>query len=253
MYLVEIDIGTGLVQTSGQFDGVMAIKEFRNVIISKKLGIRCFTAIALTVDYLTPIAYYRESDRPYKAMEIACEGNRRAYDWNQELIQQALVKYDNLQYNATIEEKKALDFLLLDKLKDINDAKEAQKQFRQVQEADKSNIADYLYEFPAINKYMNSEVLLKDMSANEVKNLLRKANDYVIYPMNEKRKKEKSDSDQERMTALFKQLGTIKDLIKNFERQNESEDIFADGPVINGYKLSRLEEKALDKNSFYHK
>lgn len=253
MYLVELNPDTGLVQIDGPFDGVMAIKEFRNVIINQELGIKCFTAIALTVDYLTPISHYRESDRPYKAMEEVCEGNRRAFDWNQDLIQEALIKYDNLQFNADIEEKRALDFLLLDKLQEINDAKEEQKSYRPVPEADRSNIEDYLNEFPEINKYMNSEVLYKDMTPNEVKNLLRKANDYVIYPMNQRRKKEKSEQDQERMTTLFKQLGVLKDLIKGWEKNNEGKDAFADGPVVNGYKLSRLEEKALNKNSFYHK
>lgn len=182
MYLVELDPFTGLVKVDGEFDGVRAIKEFREVINDEKLGVKCFTAIALTVDYLTPIKYYREEDRPYRAMGDVCEGNRRAFDWDQELIQKCLIKYDDLQYNATVEEKRALDFMLLEKLKEIKDEK-----------------------------------------------------------------------DEEKRLTLFRQLNTIKTLIESFNKLNEDVDIFSDGPVVNGYKLTRLEEKAKDKNSFYHK
>ena len=90
MYLVELDPATGLVKVNGEYDGVRAIKEFRDVINNKDLGLECFTAIALTVDYLTPIRYYKEKDRPYKAMGIATKGNRRAFVWDQELIQVCL-------------------------------------------------------------------------------------------------------------------------------------------------------------------
>lgn len=182
MYLTELDPVTGTIKYEGPFDGIMSIKEFREVVNDETLGIKCFTSIALTVDYLTPIKYYREEDRPYKAMEICNDGNRRAFDWNQEKIQKALIKYDELQYNATIEEKRALDFMLLEKLKEIKDEKE-----------------------------------------------------------------------EDRRLDLFRQLNTIKSLIENFNKANEEKDIYADGAVVNGYRLTRLEEKILDKNSFYHK
>jgi len=188
MYLTELDPVTGFVKVEGPFDGIMAIKEFREVVNDETLGIACFTSIALTVDYLTPIKYYREEDRPYKAMEICNEGNRRAFDWNQEKIQKALIKYDDLQYNATIEEKKALDYMLLEKLQEI-----------------------------------------KKESANT------------------------GEESQEKVLNLFKQLNTIKTLIENFNKANAEKDIYSDGLVVNGYRLSRLEEKLLDKNSFYHK
>ena len=182
MYLVELNPTTGLVKVDKEFDGIRSIAEFRDVINDETLGAGCMTAIALTVDYLTPIKYYREEDRPYKAMEITCEGNRRAFDWNQEKIQRALIKYDDLQYNATIEEKRTLDFMLLEKLKEI-----------------------------------------------------------------------KEENDEDKRMGQFKQLNTIKTLIENFNKQNEDKDIYSDGPVVNGYKLTRLEEKRLDKNSFYNK
>ena len=251
MYLVEIDSFTGLVKVQGEFDGVRSVSEFRDIINDDKLGVECFTAIALTADYLTPIKFYKESDRPYKAMEIATGGNRRAFDWNQELIQKCLIKYDELQYNPTIEEKRTLDFMLLEKLKEIG----AQKQLNTltlVEEATKDNIEDLIIEFREIKRLVG-DVEWGKVGEKERKSIIRKANIYVVEPENRNREEEHSRKNEERMMSLFKQLGTIKTLIENFHKNNEDNDIYKEGPVRNGYKLTRLEEKALDKNSFYHK
>lgn len=253
MYLVELHPLTGLVKVEGEFDGIRAVKEFRDIINDAELGIVCMTAIALTADYLTPIAYYRDEDKPYKAMEMATGGNRRAFPWACEAIQNALKKYEELQYNPTIEEKKTLDEMLLNKLKEIGDEKENQKRFVPIEKANEENIEDLLDEYYDIKKFMKKEVEFKDLTKKELKSLIRKANLYVIDPTNEKRKEQKREKDEERMGTLFKQLGTIKDLIKAFNKNNENNDVYADGPVRNGYKLTRLEEKAIDKNSFYHK
>lgn len=252
MYLVELHPFTGLVKVDGEFDGIRSVKEFRDVINNKKLGVECMTAIALTVDHRTPIAYYREDDRPYKAMEIATSGNRRAFVWAQETIQKALKKYSQLQYNPTIEEKKTLDEMLLNKLKEINDEKDQAKNFHALEEATKDNIEDLVDEFFDIKKFLGERDYDK-LNAKEIKSLIRKANIYVIKPRNERKREEKKKTDEERITRLFKELNTIKDLINSFNKQNESEDLYSDGPVRNGYKLTRLEEKAMDKNSFYHK
>lgn len=253
MYLVELHPLTGLVRVDGEFDGIKAIKEFRDVINNHQLGVKCMTAIALTVDHKTPISYYKESDRPYKAMEIATGGNRRAFDWPQEIIQRALKKYSELQYNPTIEEKKTLDDMLLSKLKEINDEKDSHKIFNPIEAATEDNIEDYIEEYFDIKKFVPSEIKFEDLSPKQLKSLIRKANIHVIEPRNERKRDEKRTKDEERITLLFKQLNTIKDLIKVFDKNNDSEDIYSEGPVRNGYKLTRLEEKALDKNSFYHK
>lgn len=252
MYLVELDPFTGLVKVDGEFDGVRAVREFRNVINEPSLGIQCFTAIALTVDYLTPIQYYRQEDRPYKAMEMATGGNRRAFIWNQDLIQECLIKYNELQYNPTIEEKRTLDFMLLEKLKEINNQKEETQSYREIEEATEDNIEDLIMERESIKNLLNNADW-ESLDDKERKAIIRKANVYVVIPENRKAKEKKAIKDEERMMVLFKQLGTIKNLIENFNKQAESLDIFKDGPVRNGYKLTRLEEKALDKNSFYHK
>lgn len=251
MYLVELDTFTGLVKVDGEFDGVRAVKEFRDIINDPKLGVSCFTAIALTVDYLTPIGFYKESDRPYKAMELATGGSRRAFDWPQEKIQQCLIKYNELQYNPTIEEKRTLDFMLLEKLKEIQLQKEADT-YQEIEEADDDNIEDLIGEYRDIKKLLG-EMDFNSLSSKEKTSFIRKANIYVITPENRSRKEMWQTRNEERMMVLFKQLNTIKTLIENFNKANEDKDIYADGPVRNGYKLTRLEEKAMDKNSFYHK
>ena len=252
MYLVELDPFTGLVKVDGEFDGVRAVREFREVINSEELGIECFTAIALTVDYKTPIYYYKESDKPFKAMELATKGNRRAFVWDQDLIQSCLIKYDELQYNATIEEKRTLDSMLLEKLKEITAQKEANT-FIRIEEATSENIEDLISEFQHIKRLVGNEVEWKDLNEKERKSVIRKANIYVVEPENRKREEVHSKKNEERMMELFKQLGTIKTLIENFNKKNENNDIYKEGPVRNGYKLRRLEEKALNSNSFYHK
>lgn len=182
MYLTEIDNKTGLIKTELDSSGVFAINEFRDVLNSEELGLKCFTSIALTVDYLSPLRYFNKKERHMKAMETVCDGNRNAFVWNQELIQKCLIKYDEIQYNPDIEEKQLLDSMLIDKLNEIRDTVDAEDKI-----------------------------------------------------------------------TLFKQLNTIKDLISNFNKSHEDHDIYDGGIIRNGYKLSRLEQKAIDKNSFYNK
>lgn len=251
MYLTTLDTRTGLVKVDGEFDGVRAIKEFRDVINDPELGIECFTAIALTADYLTPIGYYTENDRPYKAMEKATGGNRRAFPWPCEKIQLALKEYNKLQYNPTIEEKRTLDFMLLEKLKEIKDQKNKMANYEPTPLATKDNIEEIL----DINR--DAEKLLEEKpwehySEREQTSLIRKINERVIKPFNERQRDNKSKRDEEKIMTLFKQLETIKSLISTFNSQHKDEDIYGDGPVRNGYHLTRLEEKQLDENSFYH-
>jgi hypothetical protein len=103
MYLTRLDPKTGLVVIEDNDDGVLAIKAFRDVINDPDLGVGCFTAIALTADYLSIKRNYNEEDRPRAAMEEV-SGNRNKWVWNQEKIQVALVKYKELQYDPDIEE-----------------------------------------------------------------------------------------------------------------------------------------------------
>lgn len=181
MYLVELDPKTGLVMVDKLNDGLMAIEEFRIVIQDKDLGIPCMTAIAITADWQSPIRYFTIEDRPKMAMYTVAR-SRTAYVWDREEIQNALKKYDELQYNPELEEKRKLDELLTQQLLAIEKEKEPSKKIE-----------------------------------------------------------------------LFNQLKTIKDLLKSWLSQNENQNLFSDAPVVNGYKLSRLETKALDRHSFYNR
>lgn len=53
-------------------------------------------------------------------------------------------------------------------------------------------------------------------------------------------------------TTLLKELSNINDLVKSFEVKNGTANTFNESPVRNGYALSRLEIKILDKKSFYY-
>lgn len=184
-------------------------------------------------------------------MEIATGGNRRAFDWARDEIQQALIKYDELQYNPTIEEKRTLDFMLLEKLKEIQRQRDDHEKFIGIPKATLKNFE----EICQVNK--DVEALLGEkpwehFSEKEQKNLVRRANSRIIEPYNERQRQRKLDRSEERMLTLFKQLETIKKLVENFERVNGNKDIHAGSPVRNGYSLTRLEEKRYDANSFYH-
>lgn len=105
MYLTKINSKTGLLDLQDEKDGILAITDFREVIEDKKLGLSCLTAVALVADYLSPIKFYSEEDRPRKAMEEVT-GDRDKWIWKQEKIQRALKKYDDLQFDPVIEEGK---------------------------------------------------------------------------------------------------------------------------------------------------
>lgn len=53
-------------------------------------------------------------------------------------------------------------------------------------------------------------------------------------------------------TTFLKELQNINALHDSFDNKNGSKDLFLESPVRNGYKLSRLEIKILDKKSFYY-
>jgi hypothetical protein len=53
-------------------------------------------------------------------------------------------------------------------------------------------------------------------------------------------------------TVLLAELSKINALHDSFEQKNGVKDLFVESPVRNGYQLSRLEVKILDKKSFYY-
>lgn len=53
-------------------------------------------------------------------------------------------------------------------------------------------------------------------------------------------------------TTLLKELSAINDLHDSFDKKNGNKDLLTESPVRNGYSLTRLEIKILDKKSFYY-
>ena len=180
MYLVELDPKDGLILVDGQYDGVMSIKEFREIINNPELGRECMTAIALTLDWQSPLRYYTEKDRPGRSMKEVKQ-DIKAFVWDREEIQAALIKYSDLQYNASLVEKHQYDQMEMEIMAEI-----------------------------------------------------------------------RAEKDRSKQLEGFKQLDTIKGLKGNWIKQNADLNPFAEGPIVNGYQLSRLEEKSNDRNSFYH-
>ena len=188
MYLTILNSKTGLLDIEEGNDGILAIKEFRNILDNPKLGLHCLTAIALTADYQSPILYYSDNDRPRKAQEEVT-GDRDAFEWNTEPIQKALKKYDDLQYDPTLEEKRIYYNQKVMKLKAIQ----------------------------SFDNKGGDEVKIGGVS----------------------------------MAQLKKDLRAINSDIELFDKRVAGLNIFSDSPVVNGYSLSRLEQKLEKRNSFY--
>ena len=124
MYLVEIDINTGLILDDPAQSGWMAIKEFREVF--KKHGKQGITLIALSIDYLSPFRFYNNKERPYRAMEEVY-GSRDKLDLTQSLFTEAFQKYDDLQFNSELEQDRLneeINHRLLDKMRNANEAED---------------------------------------------------------------------------------------------------------------------------------
>lgn len=124
MYLIEIDINTGLILDDPAQSGWMAIKEFRDVY--KKHGKEGITLIALSRDYLSPFRLYNNKERPYRAME-EIYGSRDKFDLTQELFVKASQKYDDLQFNSDLEQERLNEEIthrLLSQMRDANQAED---------------------------------------------------------------------------------------------------------------------------------
>ena len=100
MYLVELDEDTGLVKDDINNDGWKAIKEFR--IIHKKFGIKGFTLVALSCDYLTPFSMYNDDERAFRAMQEIYD-SRLKFDITEDIWRAAFIKYKSLQRNNDLE------------------------------------------------------------------------------------------------------------------------------------------------------
>lgn len=188
MYLTRLNPETGHLLIEDGEDGILAIKEFRAILNNGDLGLACLTAVALTVDYQSPIKFYSDKDRPRKAMEEVT-GNRDEWEWNTDIIQLAMKKYDSLQYDPTLEEGRI---------------------------------------------YYNQKV-----------ERLKLISEWDSLPADSPSKVGRN------MQDLKKDLRIINTDIMDYEKRIENKDIYKESPIVNGYKLSRLEQKLEKKNSFY--
>lgn len=100
MYLLGINEETGLIKLDINNDGWLAIKEFKA--LYDKHGLEGMTLVALSVDYLSPLAYYTEEDRPYRAME-EIYNSRKKVKLSDKLFVNAATKYNELQQNDDLE------------------------------------------------------------------------------------------------------------------------------------------------------
>jgi hypothetical protein len=188
MYLTRINKETGLLIIEDGHDGILAISEFRDILNDKKLGLHCLTAVALAVDYQSPIKFYSAIDRPMKAMEEST-GDRRAFEWNTDIIQRALKKYDSLQYDPTLEEGRIFYDQKVQKLKQMQ-------------------------EFSSMNQ-------------------------------------DQRMSSKTSMASIKKELREINKDITDYDIRISDKDIYKESVMVNGYTLSRLEQKLEKKISFY--
>mgnify|MGYP003640316804 CR=1 FL=1 len=118
MYLTRVNPKDGLLFIEDGEDGILCIKEFRDLVNDKKYGLMCLTAVALTADYQSKINFYDDKDRPRKAQEEVT-GNRDYWEWKSEPIQKALKKYEALQFDPTLEEKRIYDIQKVLKLREM--------------------------------------------------------------------------------------------------------------------------------------
>lgn len=119
MYLIQINDETGLIDEVETNSGWRAIKDFSN--LAKKKGIKAMTAVALSVDYLSPLSHYMEKDRYARACD-EIYGDREALDFEDELILKAIDKYRDLQLDPDLETERINKEIKLRLLEKINEA-----------------------------------------------------------------------------------------------------------------------------------
>ena len=120
MYLTEID-ADGLIKMDETGSGWLAISVFNRVY--KKYGRRGMTVIALSTDYLTVFRHYENKDDRF-IVSVDEKYEKRSEFKRTKLVEEALLKYDELQYNSDLEQERINSDIknrLLGKLKKAND------------------------------------------------------------------------------------------------------------------------------------
>lgn len=152
--MTRIDKNTNLVDISDVNDGVLAIKAFADVINHPDLGIRCFTCIALAVDYGSVYRRYPVNERPKAAMRFVT-GSVETFHWDQDLIMEACYVYNELQFNEDMEEIRILQVMRVEKLTELKDAKDFETRKRILTEIKRIKEDQSRYSDSAFNKLLD--------------------------------------------------------------------------------------------------
>lgn len=144
MYLVELDIKSGLLSMDVTNDSWMGIKCFKK--LYEKKGIEALTVVALTADYLSVLSHYPENDRFIRSLEEVY-GDRMKLKINDELIKECLSKYKQLQFNPDLEQERIFKEIKIRILESMSRAN---------QEENDIDIAKYTKELQRHEETMNS-------------------------------------------------------------------------------------------------
>lgn len=98
---------------------------------------------------------------------------------------------------------------------------------------DKIQVAMNVYNELQFNPSLQEKLMLDELRLQKLKEIEQEKDDNI--------KKE-----------LFKDLKEINSLIKEFKKYHEEYDLYDSSPTRSGYKLTRLEQKLLNKKSFYY-
>ena len=122
MYLLTIDFNTGLIKDDISNDSWKGIRCFKEL-VERDGNLKSLTAVAQSVDYLSIYSHYKESDRPIRVIE-EIYGSRTAIDFKDELIQECVNKYKELQFNPDLEQERIFNDRKISLLEKINLATE---------------------------------------------------------------------------------------------------------------------------------
>lgn len=122
MYLLTIDFNTGLIKDDISNDSWKGIRCFKEL-VERDGNLKSLTAVAQSVDYLSIYSHYKESDRPIRVIE-EIYGSRTAIDFKDELIQECVSKYKELQFNPDLEQERIFNDRKISLLEKINLATE---------------------------------------------------------------------------------------------------------------------------------
>jgi hypothetical protein len=133
-----------------------------------------------------------------------------------------VVDYQSVIRNYSDKERpnKAMDTVFQSRIKMLWNSEEVQA-------------AAVAYKGLQFNLDIEEKIMLDEMRSSKIKEI-----------------QEESDSD-----IKIQKTGSLKrinDLVEAFDKKHGHKDLFTEGPVRNGYALGRLEQKLLNKNSFYY-